>query len=122
MAGCGLDDSAVVLDGGVDEDGIGVLGGEHVLEVGIEEGLREVVMRCVLLGESSVGFDYSYELGVRIFGECGQKAFYVSVDEADNGYSDGFVRCCGAKWWRRESEEKSEGGEFHWVLSTLVAW
>jgi hypothetical protein len=58
VAGGGFDDSAVVLDGGVDEDCVGVLSGEHVLEVGVEEGGGHVVLGGVLLGQGGVGFDY----------------------------------------------------------------
>ena len=60
MVGGGFDNAAVVLDGGVDEDGVWVLRGEHVLEVGIEERGCEVVLSGVLLGEGSVGFDDGY--------------------------------------------------------------
>ena len=89
--GGGLDDAAVILDGGVDEDCVGVLGGEHVLEVRVEEGLWQVILGSVLLGKSSVGFNDGYELGVGVLGERGEEAFYVSVDEADYGYPDGFA-------------------------------
>ena len=99
VAGCGFDDAAVVLNGGVDEDGVGVLGGEHVLEVGVEEGERQVVLRGVLLRESGVRFDDGYELGGGVFGERAEESFYVSVDEADYRYADGFGGVTGVGRW-----------------------
>ena len=72
-----------------------------MLEVRVEEGVRQVILGGVLLGEGGVGFDDGYELGVVVFCHRCEETFYVSVDEADDGYSDGFVcwlsvdrRCC----------------------------
>ncbi len=90
VAGRGFDDAAVILNGGVDEYGVGVLGGEHVLEVGVEEGLLQVVLGGVLLREGGVGFDDGDELGRGVFGESAEEAFHVSVNEADDGDTDGF--------------------------------
>ena len=90
-----------------------MLGGEHVLEVRVEEGLCQVILRGVLLGEGGVGFDDGYELGIGVLGERGEEASYVSVHKADDGHSDGIIcwlsvecRCC-------ERGENDEWGEFH---------
>ena len=90
FGGC-FDDAAVILDGGVNEDSVGVLGDEHVLEICVEERLWQVILGSVLLGKGSVGFNDGYELGVGVLGERGEEAFYVSVDEADYRYPDGLA-------------------------------
>jgi hypothetical protein len=83
-----------------------------MLEVGVEEGLWQVILGGVLLGEGGVGFDDGYELGVGVPGERGEEAFYVSVDKADYGYSDGFVCWLSVERGCCECGEKEELGKF----------
>ena len=84
-----LDDAAVVLDGGVDEDGVGVELCEHLLGIGEEEGGSEVEALGILVGEGGVGLDDGDELGVGVVGEGVQKAGDVAVYKADDGDTDG---------------------------------
>ena len=111
--GGGFDDAAVVLDGGVDEDRVGVLCGEHVLKVRIEEGLWQVISGGILLGEGDVGFDDGDKLGVGVPGESCEEALYVSVNESNDGYPDGFVCSLSTDRGCCEYGEKEEWCEFH---------
>jgi hypothetical protein len=67
----------------------------------------------VLPGEGGVGFDDGYELGVGVLGERGEEAFYMSVDRADDGYSDRFACWLSVERGCCECGEKEEWGEFH---------
>jgi hypothetical protein len=116
VSGGDLDDAAVVLDSGVDEHPVGMLGGEHMLEIRVEEGLRQMILGGVLLGKSSVGLDNGYKLGIGVLRECGEEAFYVSVYETDYGYPDGFALCMSVDRGGCESGEKKKWGKFILVL------
>ena len=91
VAGGEFNDAAVIADRGVDENGVGVLVGEHLFGVGREELGIEVISAGVAAGEGGVGLDDGDETGVGVGGECVEKASDVTVDQADDGDADGLV-------------------------------
>src|SRR5438445_3186402 len=84
-----LDGGAVVGDGGVDEDGLGVRALEHRGFGGEEEIGGEVGAVDVVLAEGGVGVGDAYKLDLGVRREVVEEALDVAVDEADDGYSDG---------------------------------
>jgi len=77
----------------------GGFGGEE--EIGGEMGAVDVV-----LAEGGVGVGDAYELNLWVGGQVVEEALDVAVDEADDGYSDGWRRLGGsAEWNEGESGE-----------------
>lgn len=106
----GFDDFAMVLDGGVDEDGVGVLGVEHAVGIGVEQLGIEVVFGGVAPGEGGIGLDDGDELGAGVIGESAKEALHMAVDEADDGDADGGSGGDGGSEGDGEEAEE-EGGE-----------
>ena len=111
---CGLfDGSAMSGDGGVDEDGLGVGASEHGRFGGEEEVCWEVGALLVMVAESGVRFGDADELDLGMRREDVEKALNMTVDEADDGYSDWGGLCGGGVRSNEDGCEERRGeGEF----------
>src|SRR5216683_6759158 len=106
-----LDGGAVAGDGGVDEDGLGVGALEHGCFGGEEEIGGEMGAVDVVLAEGGVGVGDAYELDLGVGGEVVEEALDVAVDQADDGYSDGWRRLGGCIVWCEAGGEEAGGEE-----------
>ena len=81
--------AAVILDGGVDKDCVGLLFIEHRLEVGVGGRGLEVVLLLVLLCERDIWLDDGNKLRIGGLGQRTEKALDVAVDETHDGDANG---------------------------------
>ncbi len=84
-----LDGGSMAGDGGVDEDGLGVRGAEHLGFRGKEDAGRKVGAFDVVLAEGGIGIGDADELELGVGGQASKEAADVPVDEADDGHADG---------------------------------
>jgi len=82
----------------------GCFGGEE--EIGGEMGAVDVV-----LAEGGVGVGDAYELDLGVRRQAMEEALDVAVDEADDGYSDGWRRLGGCIVWCEAGGEEAGGEE-----------
>jgi hypothetical protein len=77
-----LHDFAVIVGGGVDEDGLRFGGAKSFVEIGVIERQVEMEFCGVLIEESSVGFGDGCDLDVGAISGMGEEAVSVAVDQA----------------------------------------
>ncbi len=107
VAGCGLNHFAMIGDGGVDQDGVGMLLDEHLFEVGVEKLGVEMEFSGVVFGEQVLGLDDGDERGAVVFGKAAEEAFGVAVDETDESDTDGFFGFIGGSRQGIDRHEES---------------
>jgi hypothetical protein len=89
VLGGDLDGGAVLGDGGVDEDGLGLAGFDQVGFAFEEERGGEIVFLLVFGEEGGVGVGDADELDFRMVLEGGEEAFNVAMLESDDGDAEG---------------------------------
>ena len=85
----------MVGDGRIDEDGLRVRALQHRGFGRVEEIGGEVGAVDVMLAEGGVGFGDADELSFRVRCEVVEEALDVAMNEANDGYSDGWALCRG---------------------------
>jgi hypothetical protein len=83
-----LHDFAVIVGGGVDEDGLRFGGAKSFVEIGVIERQVEMEFCGVLIEESAVGFGDGYDLDVGAISGMGEEAVSVAVDQAGDDYAE----------------------------------
>ena len=90
-------DFAVIVGGGVDEDGLWLGGAESFVEIGVVEGWVEMKFCGVAVEEGTVGFGDGYDLDVGAIEGVGEEAVGVAVDQAGDDYAEGWFVVCGVE-------------------------
>jgi hypothetical protein len=84
-----FDDAAVFANRRVDEERLGVLMGEEIIQRRVEEAGVEMELLLVFGAEGRVGVDNADELRIVLAGEFVEEADDVSMLEADDGDPNG---------------------------------
>jgi hypothetical protein len=102
----------MILDVGVDEDGIGMKLIEGLVEIGEEELGVEMEERGVFGDQRRIGLDDADQLDILIFGKRAEETAGVVVHEADDDDAD---RCAGSYRMKRteagKQESEKQGGK-----------
>jgi hypothetical protein len=80
-------DFAVIVGGGVGEDGLRFGSAKSFIEIGVIEGWVEMKFCSVSIEENPVGFRNGYDLDFGAIQGMGEEAFGVAVNQARDGYA-----------------------------------
>lgn len=80
-----FDDFAVIVGGGIAEDGLRMSGAESFVEIGVVERWVEMEFCGVVIEERAVGFGDGDDLDVGAIEGVREETVGVAVDEASDG-------------------------------------
>ena len=119
VAGADFNDAAMVECGGVGENHLRMSFGEHVVEVGVEQGFVELVLIGHAGGEGLVGFGDTDDFNSRIVLVGLQESEDVAVSQAGDGDPKGSRLGVGSRHGEEQRQEehgakarRSESGSF----------
>jgi hypothetical protein len=106
VARANFDDAPMIECGGVGENHLGMSLGEHVVEVGVEQSLVELVLIGHPRGESLVRFGETDNLNSRIVLVGLQETKNMAVGQTGDGDTQGSRLGVGS--WRGEEQRNHE--------------